>query len=136
MQCPSHVAFVRFVVARPKKPAEHSAVQFGDARPVVLPNVPAAQRALVAFVDPAAHQWPTLQGPSHVSVVRTDVALPKKPAAHGAVQLGDARPVVRPNVPAAQRAYVAFVDPAAHQWPTLQRPSHVAAVRTVAAVPK
>ncbi len=102
----------------------------------------------MAFVDPAAHAYPALQFPLHVSTDKPAVD-PKRPAGHGAVHEGDVSPLVFPNRPAAHDVHalwprtlyvpgrqidaVALMDPTAHAYPAEQLPLHAGEARPGAA---
>ena len=80
-----------------------------------IENVPSAHSFGVALHEPAGHQKPAVQGPSHVAAERTVVARPYAPALHCFVHVDTLSPVAAPYVPHAQRFAVALHDPAGHQ---------------------
>jgi hypothetical protein len=74
-------------------PASQSRVHAGLVRPVVAPDLPAAQLEHAVAAESA--YWPAAQVPEQPAVARPVVA-PYWPAAHSAVQLEVERPVVAP----------------------------------------
>jgi hypothetical protein len=105
--------------------------------------VPATHCTAVADVEPAGHAYPAAHGPLQDADV-APVLLPNLPATHCPVHDDTAMPAVAPYVPAEHslhtlaplRLYlptphnsaVALVDPAAHAYPAVHGPVHVAVV--------
>ena len=98
--------------------ATHPAHEQGVGAPAPAgQKKPMGQMTAVAFGEPAGQKKPAVHAPSQVALVRTVVAAPKKPAAHGAAHAAAVIPAV-PYVPAAQSAgalvLVGQKEPAGH----------------------
>ncbi len=95
----------------------------------------------MALVEPATQKYPAVHEPLQVPA-DMPASDPNRPAGHAAVHPAVVRPLAFPNRPAAQSVQlpcppalnfpglhmdaVALVDPAAHAYPALQLPLHVA----------
>ena len=102
-------------------PAGHGPQHAGVVSALALPSTPAGHRVQldepcceydpgshaseVALAVPGAHAYPAGQGPLHEGLT-CPAALPKRPAGHTPVQLGEVREVVAPYSPGAHAVQV------------------------------
>jgi hypothetical protein len=123
VQFPLHAVLVRPGVD-PNVPAGHA------AQVPALPTLywPGMHTAAVAFVDPAAHAYPALQGPLHAGLDRP-LAAPYRPG----LQLLQVPTPPTLYWPGPQMVAVALVDPGAQAYPALHGPLHAGLDRPLAA---